>query len=148
MRKPYFLLVEDNSDDVELMQHACRKTGLGCALLVVNDGNEALDFMFAKGDFADHDVTHLPRLILMDLKMPEVSGDKVLKILRSDKRTSTVPIVIFSCSNEESDIKQCYANGANDYIQKPVDFKEFVSVVQQLGEHWLDADVADMNMKQ
>lgn len=131
------LLVEDNPDDVELTLHALQEQNLSNRIEVVRDGAEALDFMFCAGAYAGRSNINQPKLILLDLKLPKVSGLEVLKRIKSDARTSSVPVVVVSSSAEDRDIKQCYRLGVNSYIVKPVDFPQFSAAVRQLGLYWL-----------
>ena len=126
------LLVEDNPDDVKLALHAFRKHNLSNAIHVVRDGAEALDYLFAPGAEADR-----PKLVLLDLKLPKVDGLEVLKRIKADPQTRTLPVVVMTSSQEESDLVESYQLGANSYIVKPVDFEQFAEVVRQLGYYWL-----------
>jgi two-component system response regulator len=131
------LLVEDNLDDAELTIDALRKKNLASAITHVEDGEEALEFLFAEGRFAGRNSIQQPKLILLDLKMPKLSGLEVLKIIKSDKRTSKIPVVVLTSSKEEPDIQEAYALGANSYIVKPVTFEKFADVVATVGFYWL-----------
>lgn len=131
------LLVEDNRDDVELTLHALRKENLANHIYVVNDGEEALDFIFCTGQFATRSMERRPKLILLDLKLPKVDGMEVLTRLKDDERTKTIPVVILTSSKEERDLVKGYNLGANSYIQKPVDFAQFRETVKQVGLYWL-----------
>ncbi len=131
------LLVEDNANEVELTLRALKKTELTYHIQLARDGDEALEFLFATGRYADREGYRLPRLILLDLKLPKMDGLQVLKRVRSDSRTRMIPVVILTSSPEERDILQGYELGVNSYIVKPVDFEQFTSVVQQLGLYWL-----------
>ena len=131
------LLVEDNPDDVELTLHALKKSRLVNRILVVRDGAEALDFLYGEGEFAGRNPRDVPRLILLDLKLPKVSGTEVLRRLRGNPRTRTIPVVILTSSREERDIAETYGLGINSYIVKPVDFDQFSEVAEQLGYYWL-----------
>ena len=131
------LLVEDNNDDVELTLHALRKENLANHIHVARDGEEALEFLFCNGAHADRSFERPPRLILLDLKLPKVDGMEVLRKLKSDPRTQTIPVVILTSSKEERDLVQGYGLGANSYIQKPVDFDQFRETVKSVGLYWL-----------
>lgn len=131
------LLVEDNKDDVELTLHALHKENLANHIHVCRDGEEALEFLFCQGQFNGRSLEKPPRLILLDLKLPKVDGMEVLKRLKSDDRTKTIPVVILTSSKEERDLVQSYGLGANSYIQKPVDFDQFRSTVKSVGFYWL-----------
>ena len=131
------LLVEDNADDVELCLHALRKEKLSNKIHVARDGQEALDFLFARGPHLDRGQQSLPRLILLDLKLPKVDGIQVLRQVKSSAATRFLPVVILTSSREERDLVESYELGVNSYLQKPVNFEEFRGVVKQLGLYWL-----------
>jgi len=131
------LLVEDNDDDVELTLRALRRNAVPMRVDVVRDGAEALDYMLCTGAYATRDPRDMPHLVLLDLKLPKVSGLEVLERLRADDRTHRAPIVILTSSNVECDLARSYELGANSYIRKPVDFAQFLDAVNQLGLHWL-----------
>jgi len=131
------LLVEDNSDDVELTLHALRKENLANSIHVVRDGEEALEFLFCNGIHAGRSFEQPPRLILLDLKLPKVDGMEVLKRLKTDPRTKAIPVVILTSSREERDLINGYGLGANSYIQKPVDFEQFRNTIKNIGLYWL-----------
>ncbi|MFI5267751.1 MAG: response regulator [Chloroflexota bacterium] len=131
------LLVEDNPDDEALTLRALRKHNVTNQVIVVRDGAEAIDWVFATGQYADRDTEIVPQVILLDLKLPKVDGLEVLRRIRSDERTHLLPIVILTSSKEEEDILNGYRLGANSYVRKPVDFVEFTDAVRQLGLFWL-----------
>jgi CheY-like chemotaxis protein len=140
------LLVEDNQDDLELTLHALRKERLANRIQVSRDGEEALDFLFCRNSFAERSPDQPPRLVLLDLKLPKVDGMEVLKQLKADARTRTIPVVILTSSKEERDLVSGYNLGVNSYIQKPVDFDQFRETVKRVGMYWLlvnQAPVAD-----
>lgn len=131
------LLVEDNEDDVELTLHALRKENLANSIHVSRDGEEALEFLFCNGNHSDRSFDKPPRLVLLDLKLPKVDGMEVLKRIKADPRTGTIPVVILTSSKEERDLITGYGLGANSYIQKPVDFDQFQKTVKSAGLYWL-----------
>ena len=131
------LLVEDNPDDVELTSHALKKSKLVNRIRVVRDGAEALDYLDGEGEFAGRNLRDVPLLILLDLKLPKVSGIEVLRRLRGEPRTHSLPVVVLTASREERDIAEAYSLGVNSYIVKPVDFDQFSKVAEQLGYYWL-----------
>lgn len=131
------LLVEDTAADAELTIRALKKNCLVNNLVWVKDGAEALDFVFATGAYAGRDQAHQPKVVLLDLRLPRISGVEVLRRLKSDERTRTIPVVVLTSSKEDVDIDECYRLGVNSYIAKPVSFDEFVKVVGELGLYWL-----------
>jgi DNA-binding response OmpR family regulator len=131
------LLVEDNPDDVELTLHALREENLANRIHVARDGEEALEFLFCEGAHATRSFDQPPKLVLLDLKLPKVDGMEVLKRLKVDARTRTVPVVILTSSKEERDLINGYGLGANSYIQKPVDFEKFRETIKNIGLYWL-----------
>jgi len=135
------LLVEDNRDDEELTLLALAENHIATDIKVVRDGAEALDYLFATGQYADQK-TDLPRLILLDVKLPKVSGIEVLQRVKQDKRTSRIPVVMLTSSREDPDVKRSYELGANSYIVKPVDFNQFKAAIKLLGVYWQTRNVA------
>lgn len=135
--KHTILLVEDNSDDEELTRLAFKECKFAYELVLVKDGQDALDYLFAAGKYSARDVCDMPQLVLLDLKLPKVSGLEVLKRVRADERTRFLPVVVLTSSREEQDLIDSYSLGANSYIQKPVDFNRFIDAVCQLGLYWL-----------
>jgi two-component system response regulator len=131
------LLVDDNPHDVELTLHAFRKHNPARRIHVVRDGAEALEFFHCTGTYARRDPHNLPKIILLDLKLPLVDGHYVLRQIRSDPRTRMVPVVVLTSSREERDIFQCYQLGINSYIVKPVDFDRFMHAAHTIGDYWL-----------
>jgi len=130
------LLVEDNPNDVELTLRALQKQNLANKVFVVKDGAEALDFIFATGAFAQRKIQNLPKVILLDLKLPKVDGIEVLRRVKNDGRTKHAPVVMLTSSQEERDVLATYNLGVNSYIVKPVDFSNFVRAVSELGVYW------------
>lgn len=137
MENRTLLLVEDNPDDEVLTLRALRKQNLANDIVVVRDGQEALDWIFAEGEYADRDVNDLPHVILLDLKLPKVDGLQVLEQIRANTVTRNVPVVVLTSSNEEQDVVRSYDLGANSYVRKPVDFEQFLEAARQLGLFWL-----------
>jgi two-component system, response regulator len=137
MAEKMILLVEDNPDDEELTLRALRKANIVNDVVVARDGAEGLDFLFGTGTYAGRDVSHLPSVVLLDLKLPKLSGIDVLNRLRADPRTKLLPVVVLTSSSEDEDMLNSYASGANSYVRKPVDFSAFVAAVTQLGMYWM-----------
>jgi CheY-like chemotaxis protein len=131
------LLVEDNPDDVALTERALKKARIANKVVVTRDGPEALDYLFGVGNYAGRDMDHMPEVVLLDLKLPKMDGLEVLRRLRADQRTRLLPVVVLTSSKEDRDLTRSYELGANSYIRKPVDFKQFVKAVQELGLYWL-----------
>jgi two-component system response regulator len=131
------LLVEDNMTDAELIIRALRKVNLSNNLVHVKDGAEALDFIFASGVYGDRQISNVPRVILLDIKMPKVDGIEVLRQVRSNPDTKLIPIVIMTSSKEEQDIVESYKLGANSFVVKPVNFNDFAKAVSELGMYWV-----------
>jgi two-component system, response regulator len=131
------LLVEDNPDDVKLTLRAFKRSHVSNPIAVARDGIEALDFLFARGDYSERVGAPLPILIILDLKLPKLDGLAVLKAIRADERTRLLPVVILTSSKEEQDLFAGYSLGANSYVRKPVDFTEFLEAVKVLGMYWL-----------
>jgi two-component system, response regulator len=130
------LLVEDNALDAELTTRALKNGGLANKLLWVRDGQEALDFLFRTGDYAGREDT-VPRLVLLDLKMPKVDGLEVLKVVKANEKTKRIPVVVMTSSQEERDVAQTYDMGVNSYVVKPVDFNALAELARQAGYYWL-----------
>ena len=131
------LLVEDNPDDVELTRIAFAEAKIANDLIVMGDGAQALDYLFARGDYSDRDPTDLPSIILLDLNLPKVDGREVLQAIRANAATKSLPVVVLTTSAEPFDVEASYALGVNSYIQKPVSFEQFVWAVKQVGLYWL-----------
>jgi len=137
MTKNTILLVEDNSDDEALTIRALKLNNLKNELVVARDGAEAIEYLFAEGQYAGRDINDLPALVLLDLQLPKIDGFGVLKRLRANEHTKLLPVVILTSSAEQEDILNGYGLGANSYVRKPVDFDEFIKMVRQLGPYWL-----------
>jgi two-component system, response regulator len=137
MNERPILLVEDNPDDEALTLHALRANNIRNDVVVVRDGAEALDWLFGTGQYADRGPSTTPAVVLLDLKLPKVSGMEVLQRIRADARTAVLPVVILTSSREEQDLLDGYRSGCNSYVRKPVDFDEFNNAAQQLGLYWL-----------
>ncbi|MDM9582277.1 MULTISPECIES: response regulator [unclassified Nostoc] len=131
------VLVEDNPTDAELTIRALRRGRIGNNIQLLQDGAEALDFLFCRGEYAHRSMTNQPKVILLDLKLPRVSGLEVLRQLKSDPRTQMIPVVVLTSSAEDQDMIESYQLGVNSYIVKPVDFEQFNQAVQQLGFYWI-----------
>lgn len=131
------LLVEDNPRDAELTIRALKKHNLASKLFHVEDGVQALDYLFARGKFAERDITDRPKVILLDLKLPRINGLEVLRALKADERTMAIPIVVVTSSAEDPDVRTAYQLGANSYVIKPVQFDAFIDAMTKLGIYWL-----------
>lgn len=131
------LLVEDNPDDIELTRIAFQKADLDSRLEVVKDGAEAMDYLFARGQYAHRDPNQLPSIVLLDLNLPKRDGREVLQAIRSNETTRNLPVVVLTTSTEPFDVEASYELGANSYIRKPLDFEQFVWAVKQVGLYWL-----------
>ncbi|HZV36006.1 MAG TPA: response regulator [Verrucomicrobiae bacterium] len=138
--KRFVLLVEDSYNDELLARRAFKQCQLADRLTVVHDGAEALDFLFGTGSHAKHETTELPAMVLLDLKLPKLNGFEVLRRVRANERTQLLPVVILSSSDEEDDRNESKRLGANAYLRKPVEFKEFVTAVRRLTLCWLEGD--------
>ena len=130
------LLVEDNPNDVELTLRALRKQNITDRVFVVKDGAEALDFLFGSGAYSKRKLESRPKVILLDLKLPKVDGIEVLRRVKADARTKSIPVVMLTSSQEERDVVESYGIGVNSYIVKPVDFNQFVRAVSEVGLYW------------
>jgi two-component system, response regulator len=136
------LLVEDNPDDVLLTKRALRKNYINAEVVVATDGSEALDWLFAEGAHASRNPAHLPALVLLDLKLPKLSGMEVLRRIRDRPQTRLLRVVVLTTSREEEDVVNCYILGASSYVRKPVDLAEFSHVIGHLGVYWLSMNEA------
>lgn len=137
MEEKIILLVEDNPDDVELTIRAFNKNNISNKMIIANNGVEALDYLFGKGRHAGREIKDMPLLVILDLNLPKIDGLEVLKAIRQNEITRLLPVVILTSSNQEEDVAASYKLGANSYLSKPVDFKEFMKVVKLLGMYWL-----------
>lgn len=137
MEDKMILLVEDNPRDEALTLRALKKSNIVNEVIVARDGVEALDYLFGTGTYSERDMTIMPQLVLLDLKLPKVDGLQVLQKIRADERTRRLPVVIFTSSSEEEDVIKSYNLGANSYVRKPVDFEHFMEATKQLGLYWL-----------
>ena len=137
MSSDVILLVEDNPDDEALTIRALNRNNITNEVIVARDGVEAMDYVFAKGIHSDRDINDLPRLVLLDLKLPKADGLEVLRRIRADERTKRLPVVVLTSSKEEQDLVDSYNLGVNSYIRKPVDFTLFTEAVRQVGLYWL-----------
>jgi two-component system, response regulator len=137
MERKMILLVEDNPDDEALTLRALKKNNIGNEIAVVRDGAEAVEFLMCSGAYANRDPHEMPQVVLLDLKLPKLDGMEVLKRIRANEATRLLPVVILTSSKEEQDRLTGYSLGANSYVQKPVDFDQFIGAVRQLGLYWL-----------
>lgn len=133
-------MVEDNPSDIALTRRAFQKVGVTDMLAVVEDGQEALDFVNASGRFGNRRADELPIIILLDVNIPGLNGLEVLKRIKSNEKTRSIVVVMLTTSSEESDLKQAYISGANSYIRKPVDFQKFADMISQLSRYWLSVN--------
>jgi two-component system response regulator len=131
------LIVEDNPQDAELTLRSLRKNNMGNKLYVVEDGEEALDFIFCNGKYAERNITSPPKVVFLDLKLPKVSGLEVLQKIKSNPLTKSMPVVMVTSSREDPDIRKAYELGVNSYVVKPVNFDDFLSAMSQTGLYWL-----------
>ena len=137
MANKSILLVEDNLDDVDLTLHALKKNNIKNEIIVAYDGAEALDYLFGTGKYSGRDLSLMPTIILLDIKLPKVDGLEVLRRIRANELTKFLPVVILTSSKEEQDILKGYSLGVNSYVRKPVDFNQFAEAVSHLGLYWL-----------
>ena len=137
MKEKMILLIEDNQDDIDLTLRAFKKNNIKNRIEVFKDGEEALNFLLGQGKYAGRDISDTPALILLDLKLPKLDGHQVLQKIRKNKPTRFLPVVILTSSKEEGDLLKGYSAGCNSYVQKPVDFNDFMKAVQNMGLYWL-----------
>jgi two-component system response regulator len=137
MKEKSILLVEDNPDDIKLTQWAFKKCGIANPVVIIQDGAEALEYLFGTGAHGGRDPADTPTVMLLDIKLPKVDGLEVLRRLRADPRTRRLPVVVLTSSKEDQDIITSYNLGANSYVRKPVDYDQFLDAVHQLGLYWL-----------
>jgi two-component system, response regulator len=137
MKSKTILLVEDNPSDVALTRRAFERSHVSNDVVVAEDGQEALDYLFCTGAHASRDPTEMPAVVLLDLKLPKLDGFEVLRRLRADERTRRLPVVVLTSSNEEQDVAASYDLGVNSYLRKPVDFAQFAAAIQHVGLYWL-----------
>jgi two-component system response regulator len=137
MNNKIILLVEDNNSDVELTKRALAKNNISNKMVVVEDGEDALEYLFGRGKYAGRDIKDFPAVVLLDLKLPKISGLELLRHIRGNELTKLIPVVILTSSNQEEDVISSYKLGANSYIRKPVDFAQFAEAVRTLGMYWL-----------
>jgi len=131
------LIIEDNPNDAELMVRSLKKNHLANNLIVIDDGQEALDYISSKGKYVNRNIQEPPKVIFLDLKLPKVDGLEVLKELKSNKTTKKIPVVVLTSSKEDPDITKAYELGANSYVVKPVDFEDFIKTLSQIGMYWI-----------
>ncbi|HEX6639622.1 MAG TPA: response regulator [Thermoanaerobaculia bacterium] len=131
------LIVEDNARDLELTMRALNKHHLGNRVVAVRDGAEAIDFLFARGEYEDRNIADGPHVIFLDMKLPKIDGIEVLRQIKADPRTHTIPVVMVTSSAQERDMEESYRLGANSYVVKPIDFDAFVKTIADLGFYWL-----------
>jgi two-component system, response regulator len=137
LKEVEILLIEDDPRDAELALYALKKTKLANAILVVRDGEEALDYLYSRGKFESEGYNTRPKIILLDLKLPRVDGKEVLRKIKSDPQKRIIPVIVLTSSQEESDIIESYQLGVNSYIVKPVDFDKFIKAIEDIGLYWL-----------
>lgn len=131
------LVVEDNPNDAELMLRSLKKNHLANTITVVEDGQQALDFLFCRGKYESRDINRPPRVVFLDLKLPKVDGLQVLREVKANEKTKKIPVIIVTSSREDPDVARAYELGANSYVVKPVDFNDFIEKISQLGLYWM-----------
>lgn len=134
------LLVEDDPADAELTKRSLQNHEKKLRIVVMRDGAEALDFLFCRGDFAARDMRLAPSVVLLDLKLPRISGHDVLRAIKNDERTKCIPVVVMTSSDHEQDLLECYRGGVNSFVQKPIEVTKFREALQQLGKYWLQVN--------
>jgi len=137
MKTKDILYIEDNLCDIELTIRALKKHNVANSIQIINDGEEALEYIFATGRYVERDITERPKVILLDLKLPKVGGLEILKKLKEDERTKIIPVVVLTSSREEKDMIKSYNYGVNSYVVKPIKFESFSDAVSSLGLYWL-----------
>ncbi len=135
------LVVEDNNEDYEATRRAFREAGLRGGIHRCEDGDEALDYLHRRGEFADPETSPWPRIVLLDLSLPGTDGREVLRDIKADERLRTIPVVVLTTSNDKRDVRMCYRDGANSYMHKPVDVTAFFAAIQRLKEYWFEAAI-------
>lgn len=140
------IFIEDNQYDAELAIKALNKNNLTNSIIILEDGEKAMNYFFCKGEFKNRNIKQNPKLILLDLKLPKIDGLEVLRVIKSDERTKIIPVVVLTSSKEENDILESYKLGVNSYIVKPVDFNKFVETIRQMGLYWLLLNEAPHNL--
>jgi len=137
METKEILYIEDNASDIELTLRALKKHNVANSIQIIKDGEEALEYIFATGRYAERDITEKPKIILLDLKLPKVGGLEILKKLKEDEHTKIIPVVVLTSSREEKDMIKSYNYGVNSYVVKPIKFESFSEAVSSLGLYWL-----------
>ena len=137
MNNKLVLLIEDNTDDERLTLRALRKNNVNNEVVVAYDGQEALDYLFGAGSYAGRDMAVMPAVVILDLKLPKLSGFEVLRQIRGKEETKTIPVIVLTSTDDEAQIEECYRVGANSYIRKPNDPEEYSDMILQLGMYWL-----------
>lgn len=137
MKTSDILFIEDNSNDIELTLRALKKNNVANSIQVITDGEEALEYIFATGKYKERDIRDKPKIVILDLKLPKVDGLEILKKIKSDDLTKTIPVVVLTSSREESDMIETYKYGVNSYVVKPIGFTDFSKAISGLGLYWL-----------
>jgi CheY-like chemotaxis protein len=139
-REVEIVIVEDNPNDAELVTRVLKKHGMADKSILLKDGVEALEFLFAQGSYGGRSVAGVPKVVLLDLKLPKVDGIEVLRRLKADERTRAIPVVALTSSTEQRDLKAAYDLGVNSYVTKPIEFAKFAGIVAELGKYWLEVN--------